>query len=519
MGGKTVKNKGFKILGLYLALVMLAAAFAGCQNKTPSDTTGQSDTTDTTVSTSTNLGTDKWGQDVIKTEIPDDLDYGGREVIIAIRPESRYAKDIQKKEDPTDTVDEKTVLRNRSVEKQIGVTLKMVYKTELWGGFDVLTPLVTTAYLSNLNEFNVVCAYAAYATSPVLRSCYIDLNDQKVKYLNPEKGYWNQSYVSAATYQNSIYYIVGDMSLSVYDRSIVTYANLTLLENNGITDLYKTVLEGKWTIDLFLQYIKALGYTDTDNSGNISAGDTVALSSIHISEFADGWVSALGLDILPMKNDGTLAFDVVGNTKLETAKAKVSELKDTTGVYLYTVNGLDAQRRMFTNGRSAFSLDMLCRSEAAASDVKAMTDKYAILPLPKYDEEQATYMTTPQDSYNLIAIMNTGSTHKESVSATLELLAAKSYEDVRPFYMESALKISLAQSDTSDAYKVMALVLDGISFDRGTVFAPQLNGGMKELWRSAITKDSSISQVWATRSSACEEALETFVNWYVFKTN
>ena len=517
MNAKTTMKRA---LGMILVILMLALPLASCK-KNRGETDGKDTTDSNSNSVSTDPGssapeTDEWGQVKVNNDIPDDLKYGGKKVTFLLRPEDRYAREIMKQGEGSDTVDEKVVQRNREVQEQIGVTLDFNY-TAPNGQSDAFNTKIQNEFLAPTGDFDVVMAYAYYATAPTLRACYLDLNSNKAKYLNPTKAYWNQSYVSEATYQDRLYYIVGDMNLSVYDRTMAVYANMKRLGEQGYNNILDTVLDGKWTIEEMYRIVRDLGYEDLDNNGSISSADRVALTSISDSEAYDGFFEACGLASLTEDSSGVLSFNISGNQKMEDALSLVKKLYDQAGVINY--NDTNSAHKMFVEGRAYFLVDVIYRNESHIAEVRNMTENYAILPLPKYDEAQEKYMTTPQDAYNLMSVMNTGKTDAAMVSATLELLTSKSYEDVRPYFIENILKIKVTQADNSQAFRVMGMILDGITFEKGAIYGSQLNNVTTRVWRNVLKGGTSVSQAWATYGSGFETKLAEFVDWYVSNPN
>ena len=132
---------------------------------------------------------------------------------------------------------------------------------------------------------------------------------------------------------------------------------------------------------------------------------------------------------------------------------------------------------------------------------------YSIIPLPKYDTDQEKYQTFSQDMYSVIGVMDCiGEERSERVSAVLELMCAKSYSDIRPYYIEDVLKTRYSDDVTS--IKIFNLVMDGLIFDTAWLHAASIMEGEGasariygiDIWRGCFYGDragSTPETVWA----------------------
>lgn len=140
-----------------------------------------------------------------------------------------------------------------------------------------------------------------------------------------------------------------------------------------------------------------------------------------------------------------------------------------------------------TGGQALFSLE--CVNDGQKRKEAELADGYGMLPLPKYDKDQEKYQTGVQDSHNTISVMK-GSRNFAAIGAALELMNAYSYEGVRPYYVETLVKLQYLEDDKSG--EVLNLVLDGAGWDFAAVYASALrdnNGGKAphdRLWRAGV---------------------------------
>ena len=200
---------------------------------------------------------------------------------------------------------------------------------------------------------DIVAGFAAYAVLPAIRDCYVDLKSGEATYINLEMPYWNQSYIKAASMYDQLYYIVGDINLTVYDRTLVTYVNDDLLPSSMTEDqLKQLVLDGKWTFETMKNMITDYGYDEKDNLTGVTARDQFGIVSTYGSEAYDGFM--LGFDLyglLVENSDRSWSYNINGNQKLQDGLEKVQGLWGMFAAYA----GSQAEAfNSFVNKRSLF---------------------------------------------------------------------------------------------------------------------------------------------------------------------
>ena len=90
---------------------------------------------------------------------------------------------------------------------------------------------------------------------------------------------------------------------------------------------------------------------------------------------------------------------------------------------------------VFAKGNIGFIPNLMSKSTL----LRDMNDEYGIIPYPKYDEQQDSYITDIHDAAMMAALpANCGKV--DAVCATMESLASLGYRNVIPVYYEIALK-------------------------------------------------------------------------------
>ena len=242
-----------KILLCLLVFCMLLGAFASCTPKKPADPS--SSTEDTTTK---ELVTDEWGQS--DTQLNIDKKYG-ENINILVRPLEQYRREwFVEGGEPANTLEEKIFARNKSVCDKLDIDMNFSQLNS--DSMNTYTDTIMAAYRDGTGKVDIVSAYSAYSTAVTAMECFVNLNDaERFPMFHFDQPYWNQSYISAAEVDGYLYTVCGDVNLSVFDRTIVTYLNKNTATDHQIDldDLYQTVLDGNWTYEKFYKIVSDIG--------------------------------------------------------------------------------------------------------------------------------------------------------------------------------------------------------------------------------------------------------------------
>ena len=139
------------------------------------------------------------------------------------------------------------------------------------------------------------------------------------------------------------------------------------------------------------------------------------------------------------------------------------------------------------------------------TDYRDMKSDYAIIPVPKWDEEM-DYAVTINGSESTFGVP-VNSSKTDYIGAVMEMLAYESYEKVTPAYYESALKIKYTRGDDADsAAKVIDLIRNGAVFNP-IVQLSKLLGGSDYMIQNSFTEGKGLASISAEKGPALEEKL------------
>ena len=416
----------------------------------------------------TEPATDEWGREIVDVDLPADLKFDGETVTIMSRDQQYAYYEFSSEQLTGDIVGDAIYDRNRRVEERLGITIEHLKKTGSGGVIDQYRALVSNAIMADTNEFDVVAFYAYYGTIPSMLQCYYNLAD--LPNVNYDKPWWRQSYIEAASAHDQFYTVISDLNLSVIDRTLLLYYNKKLADQYSFGNLYELVLNGQWTIDKLIELTKDTA-TDINGSGALDDEDFYGIVGCRDSEAFDGFFAAFNIPTVSRDAEGvptvTLDVDIAGS-----AIDKLLELfYNNNGAWLKA--GVNPPAQKFYSGQSIFWITTLMSGEEMRAALRDMTDDYGILPLPKMNEQQENYGTTPQDAYNTMSVMRNVK-NPELVGATLELMSAESWKTVRPEYCENTMKYRYMRD--SESGQIFDLIVDSVFFDYSMVYNSSLQG-------------------------------------------
>lgn len=492
-------NKTFshnKILAAVLALLsaMLLPLLASCQDPVPPQ-----EPTDTTVTEPQEEGVDF-----------EALDFGGEEINVLMR-ENEQSRREWESEDITDSLSQEIFYRNQEIEDTLGVTLNFIPQQEGDDTCTLFNQVLTNSAMSDLDTFDIVSHYALFATTTSLMEFYKDFNSPDLKYLNLNNPWWNRNFREAATGFGKTYVMVGDVNLSVFDRTIVTYFNKNLCFANGIEpdQLYKDTLDGKWTYEMLYNYVADI-YLDMDEDGSKSQGDFYGLTSIQGSEAVDGFLESFDCKLTVVSDDGT--HSLVGGTDLErldSAMNKVTTLWEAEGAY--GASNTENNCLVFTESRALFNIDIIYHYASTNARMRNMEDEYGVLPLPKYDSEQTEYKSAVQNSHNVMAIINHSRQNYDAVSAFLELVCKESYETIRPYYFEKMVKTKYMKD--AESGQIFDMLLASTTWDWGAVYSRATGSPTIKLWRWCKIFNTTVVTAFGTDGEIIGDRYKEFDQW------
>jgi hypothetical protein len=325
-------------------------------------------------------------------------------------------------------------------------------------------------------------------------------------YTDLSQPWWSPDCTKELTVDGKLYFISGDISLSLTQAMYVYYFNKKMAQDFSVPNLYQLVLDGKWTFDKFAEISKSI-LEDINGDGIYDQNDRYGYVAWEFAN-VDGYFAAFDQPITAINTDG-LPELVVNTIKTANVIDTVRSLMYDSGMIYYNKADKDTVvPSMFINGQNMFYYSELYDS---SNVFKSMESDFGILPCPKYDENQKDYHTVAHDVYSLFCVPIT-CTRKELVGAATEAMASESYRQLTPTYFETALKVKYTRDEESS--QMLDIILNGATFNFGVVYSESLSN-VGYIMRDLLLfndKNKSFAAYWEKGETKFQKALDKVID-------
>ena len=337
-----------------------------------------------------------------------------------------------------DLINDAVYARNRAVEELLEIDLEVISRPGAYDGGEreAFWTLISGSIMAGDGAYDIVCSMVSCMQMYATPEYYMDINMlEDVTLSNP---WWVTEMKESLNVQGKLLSVIGDMNLSMYQKFAVTYANLDILEKNGVSSdsLYSIVSDGSWTFEKLFSYSKGM---EQDLNGDGSIDPMTDMVGLNIDS-VPFWTVQASFDLPMITLDEQGMPYTVGLTDrfAYAADFLASNIHNNPAIAITDADNnytSDELVRSFAEERSVFLIGSL----NAVEQMRDMESDFTILPIPKLDDEQDVYRTLIATSTHMTYVPVT--TMDPSLTGkTLESLAYYSYKMVVPAYYETALK-------------------------------------------------------------------------------
>ena len=330
-------------------------------------------------------------------------------------------------------------------------------------------------------------------------------NLANVPYLDLKNPWWDQVLVEKLSLNNKIYSIIGDIMMDAKELNWCIVTNKVLMEQYNVSNLYDVVRDGKWTLDKM--YEIGLSVTHDLNGDNVIDWDDVyAYGNDYTGN--QFFYFAAGENIAVLDSNGYPQL-TVGNERSINVVDKITRIFNDTNFMIWVSKikgeGWTVLRTMFKENRlMIFSLSMY-----AIKELRGMVDDFAILPGPKYDEQQDKYyMIVSTHACPAVSIPVTV-TDLERTGILLEAIAYHSNE-VQAAHYDVTLMGKLTRDEESR--DMLELIFNSITYDIGKAFGW---GAYIGQMATATQKNTGFAALYEQNRAKAEAEIEKSFNIFL----
>ena len=319
--------------------------------------------------------------------------------------------------------------------------------------------VITSALDAGTKDYDLWINKMMACQNIIANGLVYDLSDSE--YIDFSKSYYSQLGKEAFTVQGHTFFATGDFNYIAYEVTYLWLVNNKLAsEINGFPeDIYETVRNGEWTLDLAFE-LAAKAMSDNNNNGAVDVEDTFGLCSNSLGN----WYNYCGVSSIVSK-DGQYELGIKDHDRIN--KVIGYALRMVNSGWFYAGSWQDGSA-IFTNGRCLFFQDVV---NGLPGYLGVNPDLY-VVPNPKFDAEDPTYYTTGAYSQANSICIPKCTQDREMSEFFFDVLFATASEQIIPAYLEE--RLINADPDNYEDVEDMLLnyIFPGALYDVGS----QTNG-------------------------------------------
>ncbi len=418
-----------KNIALILAGLMLASSFGSCAKKGDDDAKKTNNSEGEVV-------------DGVKLEVPKGIAEGKTFSIYFAMPSVQTSYIAT--EETGDPVNDAVYQRNKLVEEHTGAELKFVASTRSTHGTDqdLENELIRTLIQSGDTTYDAFIHSQRTAMFTLIEEgMFVDWYD--IPHVNLEKEWWYSNVIRDICFGDKVYAMTGDYNLNSFSETECLLFNKTLCDELELAYPYQMVLDGNWTHDKFVDYIKA-ATKDLNGDGKLERDyDRYGFGGWKYEQLKALFAGYGGASLT--KDDDNLPVLNVDNELTYTVIDKMLEVFDCEGSF-YEGSSFGAEDKMFKEGRLLFN-DSFLKNVVDSRNI----EEYDIgfVPYPKLDKNQEDYYSRTADISGLTFIPVTNQ-DLDKTGAVLEALAYYSKDTLMPVYFDTLLTIKSTRDYESE---------------------------------------------------------------------
>ncbi|MGN1346738.1 MAG: hypothetical protein ACI4V1_08125 [Eubacteriales bacterium] len=443
----------------------------------------------------------------VPDHLPDTLDFEGLSVPILYRGGVDEVE-IYVEELNGEIVDDAIYNRNLSVSERLNIVYE--YHASGNGTAQNFPDEVKNSILSNVDDYSIL-SWAQYSTLPLcLQDMIMDISD--AKYLDYDMPWWNQEYMDTLQIgSDKRFFLMGDINLNALKVTAAMFFNQRIYEDfyGDPNELYQTVLEGEWTIDLLYDKSNA-AWGDLNGDGKKNNGDIFGIAATTVAN-TELFAYGLGLNVVGRDEEG-LPVLVVQEQHNYDIMDKLNQLYwNNDGMTTQYGDGDAFNGTAVSNMFASDQLLFMPLWMKTCESLRDMESSYGILPYPKYDENQENYISLVQDTSSIFCVPVT-CLHPDEISAVLEAMCAENYRTVIPAYYDVALKSKYTRDELS------AAMIDLIHDTSMTDFAYAYNysiGSIGTVMRGIVQQNGNMASTVSKQVKVVTKSLEKVIRAYL----
>ena len=483
-----------KLLCMALAAMMLALpACSDAPVSAETDTTSAAADTTAPIKETTEVETT-----IPADKLGDSLDFKGKTYSAYTRVRDFFHGELLISESNGESLNDARYEAMVRVQERLNITLKEATFNDNDTPYNLLMAGDSTYQMFNTRHVNCF----NYASEGIVYK----ITDIPV--VDPDAPWWDKEFTEYLSIGGVTYFGMGAFNLTTYDSIHMLLFNKEIFNNQQISKnhlggktIYETVLDGKWTYDMFRQVMTGVT-TDINGDGKYDSSDTWAYLALD-KHSLPSTIIAGGYLMIDKDKDGKLINNMDGNETYFNAYNKIMDMLWSDNNWFPTLTVSTEEQMlmdMFKNGQGLFTD---C-SGGKIGTYREMEVDFGMIPYPKADEDQEHYLS--RSEYPELFVIPLSNTELEFTGTVLEAMASEYYRSVVPVYYEQSLKGRAARD--AESSEMLDIIYGHRVFDFGdTILCSEIRDG--ELRRHVAANNRDLASMLATIGARVQSKLDT----------
>ena len=488
-------SKTIRLLSLLLALLMVVSAFAACGQNTEDPGAESGSSANAATEEETNPVED--ALNALRGEV----DWGGNDFgIIYVNDIGGYTEEVEAEPENGDetgsgVINDAVFERNTLFEEYCNLNFVLVPTPNPSIGSAIMAEVQT-----GTGDFHLITttadAAARNATSGYLYN-YLDLD------IDLEQDWWDAGTLDFAL-DGRVFFMDGSFNIVDDDVTFVFMFNKELRTEYKIANPYETVKAGDWTLEYFNSVVSQLATENGD--GKWDENDTYGFSTP--GSIGNTFFYGAGLKYVENSRDMDVP-ELVLDKKMEQALNVLdmarSIIQENNSTYVAPHGQEGLSRDVFIQGRSLF----YCEAASYLRGLNAnMEREYGVVPVPKYNKEQANYTTWRHSIGSTLSIPTTvAKGDMEQFAMVLETYALLSQKYVRPAYYDTMLTTRNVQDVESS--EMLDLIFLNRTYDMAMYFTDLGFNGLFE--QAALNSGNTFTSSYQANSKKFDRQIASIL--------
>ena len=436
-----------------ILLAILLSLFSSCQTAEKIDATNSGSETDQKGAEDEDPPSTEAARDIAYPE----ADYGGYEFRMLVPgPDTGfwYNTEMYAEEENGDPINDAIYRRAKDIEEMHNIKIVNI---ESQGS---KAQLARKSVLAGDNSYDMLLMEMGGGDVQSLAAEGHLVNLKTVPALNLDMRWWDQKCVEGMSLMGKLFNATGEISYYRFRTTEVILFNKEMERDLGLENPYQLVKDKKWTIDKMIKMMKDVA-KDLDGDGKMTQEDQFGIV-IYTSVVSTGMFGAG--ELMSKKNSDDIPELVMNNDRLISVVENYFEfVLDSDIAFDWARLGIaepyNVGLQIFEEGRALFDFNGM----HAVPNLRQMETDFGILPIPLYDEKQASYGHIANSYVTPFTCIPADSPDLDRTGIIIDALARKGMERITPAYYDVSLNGKFVRDE--DSSEMMDLVFSTLVYD------------------------------------------------------